>query len=79
MILIAFSATEGKSLNVISAVDVEGTTIWGRDGAGLILKRPLAVRESIKGHRCSAGGYIRLMLSMGAGRESFTVDRRRRW
>jgi|CXWL01.1.fsa_nt_gi hypothetical protein len=53
MILISSSATEGKTLNVISAADVEGTTIWARDGLGLILKRPLAVRESIKG---SAGG-----------------------
>jgi catechol 2,3-dioxygenase len=56
MILMSFSATEGKSPNVISAADVEGTTIWARDGLGLILKRPLAFRESIKGHRCSAGG-----------------------
>jgi hypothetical protein len=56
MILISFSATEGKSLNVISVADVAGTIIWARDGAGLILKRPVAVREFIKGHRCSVGG-----------------------
>lgn len=56
MILISFSATDEKSLNLIAAADVEGTTIWARDGLGLILKRPLAVREPIKSHRCSAGG-----------------------